>query len=347
MNLFLTINHKLQEIEIRPNETLLRALRRHGYFGVKHGCENGECGACAVLVNGVPMNSCVMLAAQAEGKNITTIEAIGEVEHQGWKKTEGLDPLQEAFVETGAIQCGYCTPAMILAAKAALEKNPHASEAEIREALSGVLCRCTGYVKPVQAILRVSKGEKESESEDAIPVPLEAFMPRPYEPPTPDRSSSPSLHPSITTLPRMLIAPTVPQTSVVGKPEKKVDAQKLVQGKPAFADDIEMRGMLYAKVLFSPVAHARIKRIDASKARALPGVHAVLTHQDIPRVVYSTAGQSDPIPGPLDMFSLDTKVRFVGDRVAVVAAETEEIAERALELIEVEYEELPAIIDSR
>ncbi|MBI4672907.1 MAG: molybdopterin-dependent oxidoreductase, partial [Chloroflexi bacterium] len=199
----------------------------------------------------------------------------------------------------------------------------------------------------VQAILRVSKGEKESESEDAIPVPPAAFMPRPYEPPTPDRSSSPSLHPSITTLPRMLIAPTVPQTSVVGKPERKVDAQKLVQGKPAFTDDIELRGMLYAKVLFSPVAHAHIKRIDASKAHALPGVHAVLTHQDIPRVVYSTAGQSDPIPGPLDMFSLDTKVRFVGDRVAFVAAETEEIAERALELIEVEYEELPAIIDSR
>jgi putative selenate reductase molybdopterin-binding subunit len=145
----------------------------------------------------------------------------------------------------------------------------------------------------------------------------------------------------------MLVAPTIPQTSVVGKPEKKVDAQKLVQGKPAFADDIELRGMLYAKVLFSPVAHARIKHIDASKARALPGVAAVLTHQDIPRVVYSTAGQSDPIPGPLDSFSLDNKVRFVGDRVAFVAAETEEIAQRALELIEVEYEELPAIIDSR
>src|SRR5690606_34734512 len=131
----------------------------------------------------------------------------------------------------------------------------------------------------------------------------------------------------------------------VGKPEIKVDAVKLVQGKPAFAADIEMRGMLIAKVLHSPVAHARIKRIDVSKARALPGVAAVLTYKDIPRVPYSTAGQSDPIPGPLDTFSLDEKVRFVGDRVAFVAAETEEIAEQALKLIEVEYEELPAIID--
>ncbi|MCI0478626.1 MAG: 2Fe-2S iron-sulfur cluster-binding protein, partial [Anaerolineales bacterium] len=311
MNLSLTINHETKEIEIQPHETLLRALRRNGYFGVKHGCENGECGACAVLVNGVPMNSCVMLAAQAEGKNITTIEALGEVEHQGWKKTEGLDPLQNAFIETGAIQCGYCTPAMILAAKAALAKNPQLTEAQAREALSGVLCRCTGYVKPVEAVMQAIKGTKGTEG---IPVPVEMFeSPRADFPNFPDfPSSTGQLTFTRVSLPTLLVAPAVPQTTVVGKPEKKVDAQKLVQGKPAFADDIELRGMLYAKVLFSPVAHARIKHIDASKARALPGVHAVLTHQDIPRVVYSTAGQSDPIPGPLDSFSLDTKVRFVG-----------------------------------
>ncbi len=105
-----------------------------------------------------------------------------------------------------------------------------------------------------------------------------------------------------------------------------------MQGKPAFAADIELRGMLIGKILHSPVAHAKIKSIDASKARALEGVAAVLTWQDIPRVVYSTAGQSDPIPGPLDMFSLDSRVRFVGDRVAFVAAETAEIAEKALKV---------------
>ena len=343
MKLLLYINHEIKEIEIQPNETLLRALRRNGYFGVKHGCENGECGACAVLIDGVPMNSCMMLAAQAQGKHITTIEAIGEVEQQGWKKTEGLDPLQHAFIETGAIQCGYCTPAMILAAKALLAQNPNATEEQAREALSGVLCRCTGYVKPVQAILRVARGESTLEQE-GIPVPLDAFMPR-AEPPSVGGNGDTRTQTQV--MPQMIVAPAVPQTTVVGKPEKKVDAQKLVQGKPAFADDIELRGMLYAKVLFSPVAHARIKRIDASKARALPGVATVLTHHDLPRVVYSTAGQSDPIPGPLDSFSLDHKVRFVGDRVAFVAAETEEIAQRALELIEVEYEELPAIIDMR
>jgi putative selenate reductase molybdopterin-binding subunit len=133
--------------------------------------------------------------------------------------------------------------------------------------------------------------------------------------------------------------------TTVGHPEKKVDAVKLVQGKPAFTADIEMRDLLYAKVLRSPHAHAEIKSIDTSEAEALPGVAAVLTWKDIPRVAYSTAGQSHPIPGPLDTFSLDHKVRFVGDRVAMVAAETEEIAYRALDLIKVDYEVLPPIVD--
>ena len=147
-------------------------------------------------------------------------------------------------------------------------------------------------------------------------------------------------------MPKIWTTPQTKSFTTVGKPEVKVDAIKLVQGKPAYTGDIELRDMLYAKVLHSPVAHAKIKNIDTAAAKALPGVVAVLTWQDIPRVVYSTAGQSDPIPGPLDAFSLDKKVRFVGDRVAFVAAETLEIAEAALKLIKVEYEELPAILDS-
>jgi putative selenate reductase molybdopterin-binding subunit len=146
-------------------------------------------------------------------------------------------------------------------------------------------------------------------------------------------------------MPRIQIAPGPETRSSVGRPEPKVDAVKLVQGKPAFTADIEMRGMLVAKVLHSPLAHARIRKINASKALALPGVAAVLTWKDIPRVVFSTAGQSHPIPGPLDMFSLDNKVRFVGDRVAFVAAEDEATAEKALELIQVDYEPLTPILD--
>jgi putative selenate reductase molybdopterin-binding subunit len=146
-------------------------------------------------------------------------------------------------------------------------------------------------------------------------------------------------------LPRVFVVPETRNMQRVGKPEIKVDAVKLVQGKPAFAADIEKRGMLVAKVLHSPHAHARIKHIDTARALSLPGVAAVLTWHDIPRVVYSTAGQSDPIPGPLDSFSLDNKVRYVGDRVAFVAAETEEIANQAINLIDVDYEVLPSLFD--
>jgi putative selenate reductase molybdopterin-binding subunit len=355
MKLQLLINNILQDVEAFPGESLLKVLRRMGYFSVKHGCETGECGACAVLLDGKPVNTCVYLAAQAQGHDIRTLESIGEHPEQGWKATRGLHPLQQAFVETGAIQCGYCTPAMILAAKELLERNPNPTEGEVREALSGVLCRCTGYLKPVQAVLRaaaVLRGEAVGpidgsafSGQEWLPgEPAAAEGPSVFEGP-PDLPSGGEVLAPAQVLPRVQVVPEARAWERVGKPEPKVDAVKLVQGKPAFAADIEKRGMLVAKVLHSPHAHARIKHIDASRARELEGVAAVLTHLDLPRVVFSTAGQSDPIPGPLDTFSLDHKVRFVGDRVAFVAAETEEIAEQALKLIEVEYEVLPALLD--
>lgn len=351
MFITLEINGRKWDLKIAPGDTLLKVLRREGFFGVKFGgCEQGECGACTVLLDGKPVNSCCMLAAQAQGHSIETIEGVGVHPEQGWRKTDGLHPIQKAFVETGAIQCGYCTPAMILAAKSLLEKESNPSEAQVREVLSGVLCRCSGYLKPVQAVLRaaaVLRGENVPPVEDELPetMPSESVFPS-----EPSEESFPGKDAFVTTrtrlMPQIWTLPQVKNWTQVGKPEPKVDAVKLVQGKPAFADDFEIRGMLYAKVLHSPHAHAIIKKIDVSKARALPGVAAVLTWQDIPRVAYSTAGQSDPIPAPLDTFSLDRKVRFVGDRVAFVAAESEEIANKALSLIEVEYEILPAILDS-
>ena len=352
MQLQLAINEQIIGVESSPGESLLALLRRLGYYGVKHGCESGECGACAVLLDGKPINSCLLLAAQAEGHTIQTIESVGEHPEQGWKTTAGLHPLQQAFVESGAIQCGYCTPAQILAAKQLIESNPNPSETEVREALSGVLCRCTGYLKPVQAVLRaaaVLRGEAvepidgPQETERGIPLPPEwsaGDLGKDERPPV-----IAGVQTSTRVMPRIQVTPQSQAMTSVGKPEPKVDAIKLVQGKPAFAADLEKRGLLIAKVLHSPHAHARITHIDASRARQLPGVAAVLTWQDIPRVAYSTAGQSDPIPGPLDSFSLDNKVRFVGDRVALVAAKTEEIALKALELIEVEYELLPALLD--
>jgi putative selenate reductase molybdopterin-binding subunit len=359
MNIRLQVNDKTHELEVQPGDSLLKVLRTQGYFSVKHGCETGECGACAVLLDGKPVNTCVMLAAQAEGHRIETIEAIGEHPEQGWKLTPGLHPLQQAFVETGAIQCGYCTPAQILAAKELLDRNSNPSETEVREALAGVLCRCTGYLKPVQAVLRaaaVMRGDHVDmiggdhvdmigeSGETPIPAPAD-WLPDDGGPGIPTEAPSGGALTRQKVMPRIQVAQEAADYQQVGKPEPKVDAIKLVQGKPAFTADFERRGLLYARVLHSPVAHALIKKIDASQARALPGVAAVLTYQDLPRVIYSTAGQSDPIPGPLDTFSLDRKVRFVGDRVAFVAAETEEIAEKALKLIEVEYETLPAVLD--
>ena len=326
MKVTLNINHQNYPLKIAANERLLDTLRRLGFFSVKAGgCEKGECGACAVLFDGRPVNSCTMLTAQAEDHLIETVESIGENPQQGWKDSTGLHIIQQAFVDTGAIQCGYCTPAMVLVAKALLSKTPSPSEQEVREALSGVLCRCTGYLKPVQAVLRAA-AILRGEDVPAIDEPGE---------------NNQSIYPKITTL------DVKEPMQTVGHAEPKVDAAKLVQGKPAFTADLEMRDMLVAKVLRSPHAHAQIKRIDTSKAKALPGVAAVLTWQDLPRVAYSTAGQSHPIPGPLDSFSLDHKVRFVGDRVAFVAAESAQIAEEALNLIEVEYEVLQPIIDSR
>jgi putative selenate reductase molybdopterin-binding subunit len=360
MRIRFSLNNQQLDWEVAANQTLLDALRRQGFLGVKHGCETGECGACTVLLDGQPVASCVTLAAQADGHQITTIEALGEHPEKGWKPTTDLHPLQKAFAANGAIQCGYCTPAMILVAKALLDENPNPSEDEVRDALSGTLCRCTGYVKPVQAVLDAAaemRGEKTIELDAPHVAPPGLFRsPEPEGPPSaaPGMPSPapPSGEPYPLTMTDQQLEVRVAeepraQTSYVGRPEVKVDAVKLALGKPAFAADMEMRGMLVGKVLRSPHAHARISRIDASRARALPGVHAVLTWEDVPRVVHSTAGQSDPIPGPLDFFSLDNKVRFVGDRVAAVAAETEEIAERALEMIEVQYEVLPAILDPR
>jgi putative selenate reductase molybdopterin-binding subunit len=361
MQIDLLVNGEYHNLEVSPGEKLLGALRRLAFFSVKHGCETGECGACAVRLDGRLVNSCQLLALQAIGHRLETVEAMGQHPQQGWKTTQGLHCLQEAFVESGAVQCGFCTPAQLLAAAELLETNPNPSESEVREALSGVLCRCTGYLKPVQAVLRaasllrgeepVLSGAKEPDN-DSLPASglnLDPFEPYPAAPGAPQDAVATELPATVLlkpqVLPRVQPTPETEKWTRVGKPEKKVDAVKLVQGKPAFTADIEKRGMLVAKVLLSPHAHARIRSIDASRARALPGVAAVLTWSDIPRVVYSTAGQSDPIPGPLDTFSLDRKVRFVGDRVAMVAADNEEIASQALKLIEVEYELLPSLFD--
>ncbi len=146
----LAINNKEYEVAVNPNRTLADFLRYDlGLTGTKKGCEMGECGSCTVIMDGKTVNSCLVLAMQANGSSILTVE--------GLEGVEGLHPIQEAFVEHGAIQCGFCSPGMLLSAKTLLDKNPSPSETEVREAISGNLCRCTGYQKIVEAIQSVGK----------------------------------------------------------------------------------------------------------------------------------------------------------------------------------------------
>jgi len=149
MELHLTLNGVAKQLAIAPGDLLLDVLRREGYFGVKRGCEQGECGSCTVLLDGRPVNSCLMFAAQAEGCAVQTVEGVA---HNG-----NLDAIQTAFLDLGAVQCGFCTPGMILSAKALLDGNPNPSEDQVREAMAGHLCRCTGYRKPVEAVLAAAR----------------------------------------------------------------------------------------------------------------------------------------------------------------------------------------------
>ena len=152
----ITVNGVMKQEAVEPNATLTQFLREDlELTGTKHGCGLGDCGACTVLLDGKPVNSCLVLAVQANGREVLTIEGLAE--------NGKLHPIQQAFVDCGAIQCGFCTPGMILSAKALLDRNPRPTEQEIRTAISGNLCRCTGYQKIVEAIMSASKALQETE----------------------------------------------------------------------------------------------------------------------------------------------------------------------------------------
>ncbi len=150
----LIINGTEEQLQVPSNMTLLHALRdKLGFTGTKNGCEAGECGACTVLVDGEPMNSCLVLAVELNGREITTVEGLVE--------NGKLTPLQQAFADLNAVQCGYCTPGMLMSATALLRRNPHPSEIDIQEALLGNLCRCTGYQRIIDAVLKASRNGGE------------------------------------------------------------------------------------------------------------------------------------------------------------------------------------------
>ncbi len=270
----LQVNGREYKVQVPPWKTLLEVLREDlNLTGTKHGCEQGECGMCTILLNGRPALSCLLLAHTVEGQPIITIEGI-PVDH----------PVIQAFASTGAIQCGYCAPAMILCAFSLLQSHPSPSVEQIQRFLSTNLCRCTGYSSIVRAVQLASKGE------------------------------------------------FVPVLDV------RVDTEAKAIGKAMYADDFLPPGTCFGRLKRSIYAHARIKHIACEKALKLPGVYGVLTGKDLP-IKYGIL----PVTQDETALAVD-KVHYVGEPVAAVIAVDEAAAERAIELIEVEYEPLPPIL---
>ncbi len=301
--LTLNVNGQVHTLAPVAGETLSDLLRhRLRLTGTKIACEESECGACTVLVDGEPILSCMFPADRADGKMIVTIEGLAQRVNEELK----LHPLQEAFVEHGAVQCGFCIPGQLMTAYALLVRNPNPTREEIRVALKDTLCRCAGYPTIENAILAAARSLRTGE-------------------PVTGPNISDSIHPH----------------AVVGHTQIRPDAVEKVTGKAVYTDDLEMEGMLYAKVRRALVPHAFLKRLDISRAKAVKGVVAVLTAEDIPGEHNHELVIFDwPV-----MIGLGERVRYVGDAIAIVAAETQEIAEQAASLIEVEFDLQPVISD--
>jgi 4-hydroxybenzoyl-CoA reductase subunit alpha len=290
----------MRTVAVQPGTTLQRVLRDDlGLTGTKNGCEIGDCGACTVIMDGRPVTACLVLAAEAAGSEITTIEGLAQHGE--------LHPLQKSFIKHGAMQCGFCTPGMILGAKVLIDRNPDPTRAEILTALGGNLCRCGSYTR----IIRAVQGWKEFSD-----VGLDT-APRGDD----ERDQ-------------------VRDLSVVSHGVTRYDAPDKVTGRAKYTADFQLPGMVYGKILRSPIPHGIILRIDTRRARELPGVLAVITGADVPETRYGVS------PARYDEHVLaKERVRYVGDEVAAVAALDEATAERALDLIDVEYEALPAVFD--
>ncbi len=299
-----TVNSKKSVISVDPGEMLSDVLRyRLGLFGTKIGCNEAECGACTVVIDGQAVLSCNYPAVKANGKHIVTIEGLAEESMNGETK---LHPLQHAFIEHGAVQCGFCIPGQIMTSFALLQQNPTPQVPEIKEALKDTLCRCAGYPSIISAIQAAS--EQMQGGQD-------------------------------------LYIPQIPEArdagKMVGTVHNRPDAVQKVTGKAIYSDDIQFSGMAHARVKRAMVPAAIVEAIDISKALAIPGVLAVLTAADLPfEKNHGLVIKDWPV-----MVPVGGKVRYVGDALAIVAAETREIASEALLAIEVKLCRIDAVVD--
>ncbi|HUX36818.1 MAG TPA: molybdopterin-dependent oxidoreductase Mo/Fe-S-binding subunit [Rectinemataceae bacterium] len=301
MTVSFTLNGRARRWDCEPGTSLRDLLRSKGLVSLRNGCDGeGSCGLCAVIMDGVLVNSCMILAAQAEGKVILAVEP-GVEDHL-------LGIAQQALIDAHCVQCGYCTPAVSLALRELLARSPEPSDEEVRDALSGTLCRCTGYEQFLDAARLASRRLREP---SALAIEGQSFR---------------------------------PDLRHIGKDREKVDARALSRGERAYVEDRVAPDSLHLKVLGSPHAHAFVKSVDTTAAMAMPGVVAVIHTFNCPDKVYTTAGQGFPEPSPHDQRMFSRKVRFVGDRVAAVLAESPAEAQAALAAIKVEYEVLEPVL---
>ena len=303
----LNVNGATHTVEASPDSTLLEVLRNDlDLIGAKQACDVGECGSCIVMFGGKGVMSCLLPARRAQNKPIVTIEGLAEWHSESKDspapESSDLHPLQQAFIDLGASQCGYCIPGIIMEASALLAKNANPTRDDVVKRLSRNICRCTGYVKVVEAVL----GAAEAIRSGTLTM-KEATIGGP----------------------------------MVGASITRVDDREKVTGEARYAADLKMTGVLHAKVLRSKVHHARIISIDTSAAEAVPGVVAAVTAKDIP------GSPEMPNAKPQRFLFPSDKIRFMGEALAAVAAESEEAAEEALSKIIVNYEELPPVLDFR
>ncbi|QEN07314.1 2Fe-2S iron-sulfur cluster binding domain-containing protein [Oceanispirochaeta crateris] len=331
-----TVNGSKVSLNEKPGEMLSELLRyRLGLTGTKVGCNESECGSCTVLIDGEPVLSCSYPAAKVSGHEVLTIEGLamkkpdsgcscgGSCKNSGepgkkQDETENserytpsdsasghLHPLQDAFVQYGAVQCGFCIPGQLMTSFALLTRNPDPSTDEIKEALKDTLCRCAGYPSIIKAVKAAGKAMRTGTQ---------------VEPPA--------------DIPTSLIP-----HKAVGTLKPRMDGADKVTGQAHYTDDLSFDGMLHARVKRAMVPSAILKSLDISRALALPGVEAVLTASDIPgKPNHGVIYKDWPI-----LVAEGGKVRTVGDAIAIVAAVSRETATEALDLITMEFEELPVI----